>query len=170
MVTLVRTDFPTLRTIFCIAGILLSFYALYVELSKEHNPDFQAMCDLSGTISCSKVFTSKYGKGFGIIGQILGEDNILNQPNSIYGIIFFCLQIALAMVFSYSASILLLLTSVVSVIGCFYLAYILMFVLEDACLVCISTYVVNAALFFINLIRWNSERRERKYTRKSKSD
>ncbi|XP_072163292.1 vitamin K epoxide reductase complex subunit 1-like [Diadema setosum] len=170
MVTLVRTDFPTLRVIICLAGIVLSFYALYVEVSKEHNPNFKAMCDLSGSVSCSKVFTSKWGRGFGLIGSVLGEDSPLNQPNSIYGVLFYCLQIALGMVFSYWASILLLLTSLVSIAGCCYLAYILMFVLEDACLVCISTYIVNAALFFINLIRWNSERRERKYSRRSKAD
>lgn len=37
----------------------------------------------------------RYGRGFGLIGKLLGEDHILNQPNSIFGIFFYCIVIIL---------------------------------------------------------------------------
>lgn len=40
-------------------GIMLSTYALHVEVAKEGNKSYQAMCDISSSISCSKVFTSR---------------------------------------------------------------------------------------------------------------
>ena len=48
---------------------------------------------------------------------------------------------------------LLVLSSWVSLAGSLYLASILLFVLEDLCLVCISTYVVNLVLMLVNLKR-----------------
>lgn len=38
-----------------------------------------------------------YSKGFGIIGKILGEDHILNLPNSYMGLIFFPIMLILGM-------------------------------------------------------------------------
>ncbi|CAH1230673.1 VKORC1L1 [Branchiostoma lanceolatum] len=52
-----------------------------------------------------------------------------------------------------SASIVLLATSVLSCLGCVYLAYILYFILQDACIVCISTYVINTLLLIVNIKR-----------------
>ncbi|CAL8398925.1 unnamed protein product [Boreogadus saida] len=51
------------------------------------------------------------------------------------------------------AAMLLVLSSWVSLAGSLYLASILLFVLEDLCLVCISTYVVNLVLMLVNLKR-----------------
>ena len=51
-----------LRFMTCIFGIGVSVYALYVEVTKLHDKEFKAMCDISETMSCSKVFTSKYVK------------------------------------------------------------------------------------------------------------
>lgn len=48
------------RTFLCVFGLVLSVYALHVELSRERNPDYRAMCDLGESVSCSKVFTSRY--------------------------------------------------------------------------------------------------------------
>lgn len=47
------------RTLLCVLGLVLSVYALHVELSRERNPDYRAMCDLAESVSCSKVFTSR---------------------------------------------------------------------------------------------------------------
>ncbi len=41
------------------------------------------------------VCVSSYSKGFGIIGKILGEDHILNLPNSYMGLIFFPIMLVL---------------------------------------------------------------------------
>ena len=37
----------------------------------------------------------RYGTGFGIIGPVLGESSMFNVPNSIYGIAFYLLTMAL---------------------------------------------------------------------------
>lgn len=39
-----------------------------------------------------------------------------------------------------------LLLSLTSVASCFYLGYLLLYVLKDFCVVCVSTYFVNAAI------------------------
>lgn len=49
------------RIFLCVLGLALSVYALHVELSRERNPDYRAMCDLGESVSCSKVFSSRYG-------------------------------------------------------------------------------------------------------------
>lgn len=38
----------------------------------------------------------RWGKGFGLIGLVIGDDHPLNLPNSIFGIVFYALQIALS--------------------------------------------------------------------------
>ncbi|XP_033628231.1 vitamin K epoxide reductase complex subunit 1-like protein 1 [Asterias rubens] len=140
--------------VLCALGIVLSVYALYVETSKESNPDFTAMCDIGQSVSCSKVFTSRYGRGFGIIGRVLGEHHILNQPNSIFGILFYFLQVLIGQIHTLSACNFLIMTSILANLGSVYLGYILYFILEDACIVCISTYIVNALLLGVNILKW----------------
>ncbi|XP_033116166.1 vitamin K epoxide reductase complex subunit 1-like protein 1 [Anneissia japonica] len=147
------------RIFLCLAGLILSVYALYVEHMKERNDGYTAMCDVNDEISCSKVFTSKYGKGFGLVGPILGEDSPLNFPNSIFGIVFYFLQFTLGQIHTVDAVWGLIFLSVCSIFGCIYLAYILMFVLQDACIVCISTYIVNALLLVLNVLKLNVVKR-----------
>lgn len=44
----------------CSVGISASLYAFYVETKKEADSDYKAACDISESVSCSKVFTSRY--------------------------------------------------------------------------------------------------------------
>ncbi|XP_072312157.1 vitamin K epoxide reductase complex subunit 1 [Eucyclogobius newberryi] len=141
------------RIILCVLGFILSIYALHVELSRESNPDYRAMCDLGQYVSCSKVFTSRWGRGFGLVQIFVGQDSPLNQPNSVLGIIFYTLQLGLGLSLSQRAAVVLVLASWVSVAGSLYLASILLFVLGDFCMVCVSTYAINFALLFTNLKR-----------------
>lgn len=43
----------------CAIGTLLSVYALHVEIHAENDKNYRASCDISATISCSKVFKSR---------------------------------------------------------------------------------------------------------------
>ncbi|KAJ8312459.1 hypothetical protein KUTeg_009832 [Tegillarca granosa] len=132
----------------CSLGLILSLYAYYVEVVAEHNKSYKAMCDFSAKISCSKVFTSQYGRGFGLLQYIVGKDSVLNQPNSVFGIMFYIIQIVCAFIFTIDAAKIQVTTCIMANCGSVYLAYILYFVLEDFCVVCVSTYVVNALLLF----------------------
>ncbi|KAL0984521.1 hypothetical protein UPYG_G00142600 [Umbra pygmaea] len=141
------------RLLLCIFGLFLSFYALHVEISRESDPEYRAMCDLGDSVSCSKVFTSRWGRGFGLVELFVAKDSALNQPNSVLGIIFYTLQLALGQSVSTRSTFLLVWFSWVSVAGSLYLACVLAFVLGDLCIVCISTYMVNLLLLYTNLKR-----------------
>ncbi|XP_050812978.1 vitamin K epoxide reductase complex subunit 1-like protein 1 [Gopherus flavomarginatus] len=142
-----------LRLVLCALGLALSVYALHVESSRERDPDYLALCDLSPSVSCSKVFTSRWGRGFGLVEDLLGKHSVFNQPNSLFGIVFYILQTLLGFSPSTLAAVTLLGTSMVSIAGSLYLAYILFFVLHDFCLVCVTTYLLNGALLLLNYKR-----------------
>ncbi|TNN54267.1 Vitamin K epoxide reductase complex subunit 1-like protein 1 [Liparis tanakae] len=141
------------RIFLSLLGLFLSVYALHVELSRERDPDYRAMCDLGESVSCSKVFTSRWGRGFGLVQFFVAKDSLLNQPNSVLGLVFYTVQMGLGLSLSKRAAMLLVFSSWVSLAGSLYLAYILAFVLGDFCMVCVSTYIVNFAFLFINLRR-----------------
>uniref|UniRef100_A0A672RMQ8 vitamin-K-epoxide reductase (warfarin-sensitive) n=1 Tax=Sinocyclocheilus grahami TaxID=75366 RepID=A0A672RMQ8_SINGR len=102
----------------CFLGLVLSVYALHVELSRETNPEYRSMCDLGHSVSCSKDFTFRCGRGFGL-------------PNSVLGIIFYTLQLGLGSLVSSRAVFFLGMSSWVPVTRSVYLAAILTFVLGD---------------------------------------
>ena len=43
----------------CAIGMFISMYALYVEILKEKDPNYTAMCDVNSYMTCSRVLTSK---------------------------------------------------------------------------------------------------------------
>lgn len=43
----------------CIVGFAVSYYAYYVEVAKENNNLYEAMCDISEHVSCTKAFFSE---------------------------------------------------------------------------------------------------------------
>lgn len=43
----------------CILGFAFSYYAYYVELATEEDDKYEAMCDISEHISCTKAFSSE---------------------------------------------------------------------------------------------------------------
>uniref|UniRef100_A0A8C7PDQ3 vitamin-K-epoxide reductase (warfarin-sensitive) n=2 Tax=Oncorhynchus mykiss TaxID=8022 RepID=A0A8C7PDQ3_ONCMY len=141
------------RLLVCVLGILLSLYAYHVETEKARDSNYRAMCDVSNSISCSKVFTSRWGRGFGLLGSIFGIDSAMNQPNSVYGIFFYIFQLLLGITVSAMAALIVMTTSILSVMGSLYLGYILYFVLKDFCIICITTYALNFILFMLNYKR-----------------
>ncbi|XP_069508002.1 vitamin K epoxide reductase complex subunit 1 [Ambystoma mexicanum] len=158
-----------LRLVFCTFGIVLSVYAYHVETSKESDASYRALCDINPSISCSKVFTSRWGRGFGLLEHLFGRQSLVNQPNSVFGVLFYSLQILLGFSGTARAAITLVCTSVVSLIGSLYLAYILFFVLSDFCVICVTTYALNFSLFLLNYKRLGYLKASGKPNQKHKS-
>src|SRR3989344_6611041 len=122
----------TLIAIVSAVGFFLSLYALTVELKLEKNKNYKAVCDINDKISCTKTFSSGYGKLlFGI-------------PNPVIGLMFYSLVFVLALL-NYANIIFYL--SVLSLIGSIGLWYVLQFKVKTICLVCYSIYLVNILLF-----------------------
>ncbi|NWT60918.1 VKORL protein, partial [Pycnonotus jocosus] len=141
------------RSAVCAAGILLSLYACHLEREKGRDSHYQALCDLSERVRCSAAITSRWGRGFGLLGSIFGKDSAINQSNSVFGLVFYILQMLLGMTASAVAALILMTSSIVSVVGSLYLAYILYFVLKEFCIVFVLTYLLNFILFIINYKR-----------------
>uniref|UniRef100_A0A672RPI8 vitamin-K-epoxide reductase (warfarin-sensitive) n=1 Tax=Sinocyclocheilus grahami TaxID=75366 RepID=A0A672RPI8_SINGR len=112
----------------CFLGLVLSVYALHVELSRETNPEYRSMCDL--------------GHSFWQFSYLYFQ-SVLNQPNSVLGIIFYTLQLGLGSLVSSRAVFFLGMSSWVPVTRSVYLAAILTFVLATS----------NFALLYTNLQR-----------------
>uniref|UniRef100_A0A8C9GTE8 vitamin-K-epoxide reductase (warfarin-sensitive) n=1 Tax=Piliocolobus tephrosceles TaxID=591936 RepID=A0A8C9GTE8_9PRIM len=70
-----------------------------------------------------------------------------------WGLIFYILQLLLGMTASAVAALILMTSSIMSVMGSLYLAYILYFVLKEFCIICVVTYVLNFLLLIINYKR-----------------
>ncbi|XP_071067293.1 vitamin K epoxide reductase complex subunit 1 isoform X2 [Dasypus novemcinctus] len=105
-----------------------------------------ALAEVARGSGCRGVTVTRWGRGFGLVEHVLGPDSVLNQSNSIFGCIFYTLQLLLGCLRSHWASVLLVLSSLVSLAGSVYLAWILFFVLYDFCIVCITTYAINVGL------------------------
>jgi vitamin-K-epoxide reductase (warfarin-sensitive) len=43
-------------------------------------------------MNCTHVLMSKWGKGFGVVAPLLGDDHVLNIPNCLVGIGFYSLM------------------------------------------------------------------------------
>nr|UVZ36595.1 Vitamin K epoxide reductase complex subunit 1 [Rattus tiomanicus] len=139
-----------LRLALCLAGLALSLYALHVKAARARNEDYRALCDVGTAISCSRVFSSRWRRGFVLVDHVLASDSIINQSNSIPSCTLYTVQLLLGCLRGRWASILLILSSLVSVAGSLYLAWILFFVLYDFCIVCITTYAINAGLMLLS--------------------
>ncbi|XP_073403613.1 vitamin K epoxide reductase complex subunit 1-like protein 1 [Dendrobates tinctorius] len=162
------------RLLLCALGLALSVYAYHVETSRENDAGYRALCDINPSISCSKVFTSRWGRGFGLVEDVLGPQSLLNQPNSVFGVLFYALQTVLGFSGLAVAAVTLLVTSLVSIAGSLYLAYILFYILEDFCVICITTYVINFILLLLNVkrLQWltaSTPPKKRKKNKKKKN-
>ncbi|NXC52401.1 VKOR1 reductase, partial [Aleadryas rufinucha] len=76
----------------CAAGAALSLYALHVEREAARDPSYRAACDLGPAVSCTRVFSSRWGRGLGLVEPVLGKDSAVNVPNGAIGLLFYLLQ------------------------------------------------------------------------------
>ena len=122
-------------------------------MAKKADENYVALCDIDETVSYSKVFTSKYGKGFGLVELLNGDENHpLNQPNSLYGIIFhthFGLPYLCSGSSYFLANLQFYSFLLANAKSC-YLRYILYFVLQDLCVLCLSTCAVKFILLLLS--------------------
>ncbi|XP_076169396.1 vitamin-K epoxide reductase [Ptiloglossa arizonensis] len=133
----------------CTLGFAASYYAYIVETTAEKEASYEAMCDISEHVSCSKIFASEYGKGFGIIP----ESSVLYMPNSVYGLIFYIVVAILSTINKYSIPIFVVWLGFWSNIGTVYLTYIL-YKLNNICVVCVSTYFINAIILILAIKKY----------------
>ncbi|KAM6288807.1 vitamin K epoxide reductase complex subunit 1 [Aegotheles albertisi] len=138
------------RGALCAAGLALSVYALSVEAAHARDPSLRAACDLGPAVSCTRVFASRWGRGLGLVEPLLGRDSVANVPNGALGVVFYLLQALLGPVPGRWPSLLLLGTSAVSAVASLWLGAVLVLALRDFCLVCVTTYVINALLLALN--------------------
>jgi len=135
-------------------GLGISGYSLYVSTSFEKDPEnYRPLCDVEEGVSCSSVLTSKYAKGFGLVGGLMGDEaHPLNQPNSVYGLAFYGLNFLLFAAFrgrSFVAELQFYAVILANFVSC-YLAYLLYAVLKNLCYVCVATYAVNFLLLILH--------------------
>eukprot|EP01027_Heterolobosea_sp_BB2_P009256 GEZU01013666.1.p1 GENE.GEZU01013666.1~~GEZU01013666.1.p1 ORF type:complete len:175 (+),score=36.22 GEZU01013666.1:33-527(+) len=116
----------------CCVGIFLSLYAYYVEIKSNQDPNYSPLCNINDSISCTRVFNSKYGSIFYI-------------PNSILGALFFSTALAMCYFKQYD---LVFLMSCCGAAGNLLFAYLLYFKLHDFCIVCNLIYLTTFALLF----------------------
>ncbi|OXU26926.1 vitamin K epoxide reductase complex subunit 1 isoform X2 [Nasonia vitripennis] len=147
----------------CLIGVGVSYYAYVVETAKEKDKDYQPYCDISEHVSCTKAFMSEYGKGFGLIPK----DSQFYLPNSLFGIVFYTTVASLSLFNNYWNTALMLIVSIISNLFSIYLSRIL-YLLEDVCIVCVSTYVLNALIMILSLRKIREINRVSSKKRKTK--
>ena len=134
-------------TTFALLGVVVALYALYIEHRKSEDEGYEALCDTE-SFSCTKVLMSEYGH---ILSQwgVVKQGSRWDVPNPILGLAFYGLVLLYkplglprARVFAASLG---------SCLFSLYLAGVLYWVLHDFCVVCVSSYVCNFAIFCFEL-------------------
>lgn len=138
---------------FAITGLVLTLYTIYVEKRHSRDKNYKAVCDINNRISCSYVISSEYAK---LVGKMfrLSDDSVFNVPNTYYGTLFF-IAVILYNIYPFTLipyrEYMLLTASVLSLIVCVVLAYVMHYRLKKYCLMCIVTYFTNIGIFFYAL-------------------
>jgi len=163
----------------CLVGLALTIYTLWVEYQTAVDPDYVPLCHVKLDVfgfekeaNCQVAFTSRYGKGlFGFVDHgktdfmagVPAVNEAINKvkpfvaelPNPVPGLFFYVLMywLGTSRAASVGAAKVAIVNAVVSLIVSAYLGYVLAYILNDFCVVCVSTYFVNIILL-ISSIRW----------------
>jgi len=117
-------------------GTLVSVYALYVSYRAHQDPEYDALCDISPGIRCSKVLTSEWSYMF------------FGVPHSIFGVLYYAAQLFLL---GYIPKPTLFYFSFLSVIFSAGLMYVLAVYLKEFCVVCAAIHLINFSQFVVHL-------------------
>ncbi|XP_032586431.1 vitamin K epoxide reductase complex subunit 1 [Drosophila mojavensis] len=146
---LLSTATPTkfrLRVL-CLCGLLISIYTLYVKIQLDHDANYKAMCDLAEQVSCTAVFKSDFGRGFGLTRLVFDANSThLHPSNGSIGIAFYTLLLASSFFERRWLCQLQLLFAVLTLVLCVYLGGLLLLVLNDCCVVCVLIYGIHMLL------------------------
>lgn len=123
--------------ILIILGMVLSWYAWHVEQYAGKKKNYAAACDISERVSCTKAFTSTFGKTFGI-------------SNSIYGMIGYFVLLVLALMGEIQYVFVL---AVFACLVSIYLAYLQYAKVKTFCVVCTCIYLINIVIVGISAFR-----------------
>jgi vitamin-K-epoxide reductase (warfarin-sensitive) len=134
---------------FAVLGAAVALYALYIEWRKEMDEGYEALCD-TASFSCTKVLMSEYGHILSKWG-LVAQGSRLDVPNPVLGLGFYGLVLARGALGLPRQ--LMLAAATGSFLFSLYLAGVLYFVLHDFCVVCVSSYLCNTAIFFFEFER-----------------
>jgi vitamin-K-epoxide reductase (warfarin-sensitive) len=104
---------------------------------------------------CLAVFLSPYGRILSLWG-IVERGSVLDLPNAALGLLFYVFLLlfpSFPLSNKIKASVMVF-ACLLSVLLSVYLGYSLFVILSDVCLVCVSSYVVNAALLVLTVWDW----------------
>ncbi|MBI1972459.1 vitamin K epoxide reductase family protein [Candidatus Woesearchaeota archaeon] len=118
--------------ILAVLGFVVSLYAYGVERKAKQNAAYKAICDIKESMSCTKAFTSPYGK-------------ILGVSNAVGGLFFYALLFVLTL-FGFRQYLFYL--TLASFFGTMYLAYVSYVKMRNFCVICHIIYLINLLLLF----------------------
>eukprot|EP01061_Rhynchopus_euleeides_P015666 TRINITY_DN26666_c0_g1_i1.p1 TRINITY_DN26666_c0_g1~~TRINITY_DN26666_c0_g1_i1.p1 ORF type:complete len:168 (+),score=66.18 TRINITY_DN26666_c0_g1_i1:57-560(+) len=137
-----------------IAGVLVSGYALDVEVKlKTAGPFYKPACD-STWGSCSAVFSSSYAHPLSQWG-IVPKGHALDLSLALLGIMnYFVYTLYPTRLFKMlpSPHACLFLLSVGGIFFSVYLLYVLKYILNDFCIVCATFHAINFGMFFFGAL------------------
>ncbi|GAB1608152.1 vitamin K epoxide reductase complex subunit 1-like protein 1 [Argonauta hians] len=139
--------------ILSIFGIILSVYAFHVGISKRRDRTYIPWCDISRTMSCSRIFTSSYSKGFGLVDRVFPRDSIVNQPSAVFAMAFYMMQIYMTFNKTDSAIAMQMLTALLANFISVYFCYVLYY-LHSLCLISVSLFIINALILITTIVRF----------------
>ena len=134
-----------------LTGVCVAGYALYIEYA-SHEAERSGVavtffCDrLAPWMSCSRALTGEYGKVLSLWG-LVAKGGALDVPNSAIGMCFYLLALAPWDALGPRGGDLFMLAALGSLAFSAYLAYVLRFILHEFCIICVTSYCINALLF-----------------------
>jgi|SRR5579859_2381762 len=124
-----------LVVILALLGLGISAYMYWIEQTLKMSPNYQAACDLSDRVSCTRVIKSEYS-------------HLLYISNNIVGIIFYSIVAILGIL---DAQGLVFIAALGACISSVYLAYLIYIKIKSYCVMCTSLYVINILLLLASL-------------------